>query len=165
MITVQEFTEAIDFKITGGSEFEWACFGPDARYLDSEDDGYSTSVIISGPERTVCVAELHDYQNSRSYRWLNPDYADAYRAECLEREVVEDDAWEDVKFNDVEAVDILEKIREVSQGNFEYDPRAMVPLTLPEDEIFQLMRMAHERDITLNQLVAEILTEAMKQHA
>jgi predicted HicB family RNase H-like nuclease len=37
-----------------------------------------------------------------------------------------------------------------------------VPIELPDDELFQLMRMAHERDITLNQLVEEALRLAIE---
>jgi predicted HicB family RNase H-like nuclease len=32
-----------------------------------------------------------------------------------------------------------------------------VPLELEDDKMFELMRMAHEQDITLNQLVENIL--------
>lgn len=38
-----------------------------------------------------------------------------------------------------------------------------VEIDLPEDQIFMLMKIAHERDITLNQLVNEILRNAMNE--
>lgn len=38
-----------------------------------------------------------------------------------------------------------------------------IELNLDRDELYKLMLMAHERDITLNQLVASILTEAMER--
>ena len=41
------------------------------------------------------------------------------------------------------------------------DDRAEVALDLPEDALFQLMLMAHQRDITLNQMVERILREEM----
>ncbi|CAB4130251.1 hypothetical protein UFOVP116_345 [uncultured Caudovirales phage] len=41
------------------------------------------------------------------------------------------------------------------------DDRVSVPLNLNNDELFQLMLMAHERDITLNKLAEEILREAL----
>jgi DNA-binding PucR family transcriptional regulator len=39
----------------------------------------------------------------------------------------------------------------------DYDSRVQVPLELSEDELFRLMTMAHERDITLNQLVTDVI--------
>ena len=43
----------------------------------------------------------------------------------------------------------------------EQDNRAEVELDLPEDALFQLMLMAHQHDITLNQMVERILREEM----
>jgi len=37
------------------------------------------------------------------------------------------------------------------------DNRVDVPIELTDEEWYTLMRMAHDRDITLNQLVEEIL--------
>ena len=41
------------------------------------------------------------------------------------------------------------------------DDRAEVALDLPEDALFQLMLIAHQHDITLNQMVERILREEM----
>ena len=37
------------------------------------------------------------------------------------------------------------------------DNRVDVPIELTDEQWYSLMKMAHERDITLNQLVGEIL--------
>jgi hypothetical protein len=37
------------------------------------------------------------------------------------------------------------------------DTRVDVPLNLNQNELFKLMKLAHEQDITLNQLVESIL--------
>jgi predicted DNA-binding ribbon-helix-helix protein len=41
------------------------------------------------------------------------------------------------------------------------DNRVDVPIELTDDDWYTLMKMAHERDITLNQLVEQILTAEM----
>ncbi len=38
------------------------------------------------------------------------------------------------------------------------DNRVDVPIELTDEQWYSLMKIAHERDITLNQLVEEILT-------
>lgn len=44
------------------------------------------------------------------------------------------------------------------------DGRATVEIDLDREEWYQLMMMAHERDITLNQMVEQILLEFIKKH-
>jgi predicted DNA-binding ribbon-helix-helix protein len=39
-----------------------------------------------------------------------------------------------------------------------------VEVDLDDHEWYQLMRMAHERDITLNQLVEQILRDFIQEH-
>ena len=44
------------------------------------------------------------------------------------------------------------------------DGRASVELELDREEWYQLMVMAHERDITLNQMVELLLRQAIEHH-
>jgi hypothetical protein len=37
-----------------------------------------------------------------------------------------------------------------------------IEIDLPENEIFELMKIAHEEDITFNQLIEKILREKLK---
>ena len=163
MITIKDFTEAINFKITGGSEYQWHCFGSNARWLDSEDSSnYSASIIFDGITQTVYQADVCDYINNRAYRWEHPDYAAAHLNEARERKINYVEAWEKVDYTLLEVEeDFLEKCTAIASGNFDYDTKVSVPLTLGDDELFQLMKMAHEDDITLNQLVEKVLRQAM----
>jgi len=43
------------------------------------------------------------------------------------------------------------------------DNRVDVPIELTDEQWYSLMKMAHERDITLNQLVEQILTLEMER--
>jgi predicted HicB family RNase H-like nuclease len=58
------------------------------------------------------------------------------------------------------AEDFLNKAGAIVTGQ-SYDTRITVPLEMSDDEQLRLMIMAHEQDITLNQLVEQILTEAI----
>ena len=42
--------------------------------------------------------------------------------------------------------------------------RATVEVELEDHEWYELMKLAHERDITLNQLVEQILREFIQEH-
>ena len=49
---LNEVNEALDHKITSGSEYHWNCY-PDGRYLDYESDFAHVSVLYSTTDQTV----------------------------------------------------------------------------------------------------------------
>jgi len=46
----------------------------------------------------------------------------------------------------------------------DYDTRVSVPINFTDEELLKYMKLAHERDITFNQLVEEALREAIEEH-
>lgn len=171
MLTLKEYFELIDYKITGGSPYGWNCFGPNASYIDSNSmeyngtEDYGFSIVFDTKTQRVYSAEVHDYRNHRSYRMIDPEFRAAYNAESIEimGELEKDIAYDDIKFIDLEIdQDFVKKTRAILTGS-EYDTRVSMPIDLSDEEIFRLMRIAHDRDITLNKLVEEILTEQINR--
>ena len=162
MITIENFLNTVGHRISGGSEYQWQCFGPDARYLDSEfPDRYSASIVFDTQTQVVYEATVCDYAANRAYRWLNPDFKSAYDAEAQRRNA-DQEAWNNVGYIDLDVPeDYLTKARAIVIGE-SYDSRVSVPIDLPDDEMLALMTLAHKRDITLNQLVEQILTLAIQ---
>jgi hypothetical protein len=164
MITLKDFMETVDYRITEGSDYGWQCYGSDAHRLDSwnqEQDGHSVSIVFDTRTQTVYEASAYDYQRNRAYRLINPDYREAHSQEAREKGVLEKQAWDDVDYVDLETDDdFLAKARAIVQGE-DYDTRVSVPLNLPDDSLFQLMKLAHESDQTLNQFVEQILRDAI----
>lgn len=162
MITIKDFMECVNYRITEGSEYQWDSFGPDAYRLDcwsGDNDGYSVGILFDTKTQIVYQMEAHDYSNRRSYLWTNPDYQAAYKDEQRQRLSEKDInvAYDDVKFTELDvSEDMIKKASAIVRGQ-EYDTRVSVPIDLQDDELFQLMKMAHERDITLNKLVEDIL--------
>jgi hypothetical protein len=163
MITMQEFMEVIDYRITEGSEYTWNCFGDNAKPYslsawNQEHDGWSFNIVFDTGTQDVYMVEACDYKHNRAYRLINPAYEQDYR-DYAKDELAEyvDQAWDDVNYVDLEEVDDwIQKALAIKAGE-DYDTRVSVPLELGESEIFQLMKMAHERDITLNALVEDLL--------
>lgn len=158
MITIENFLNTVDYRITGGLEYQWQCFGHDARYLDSEIlERYSASIVFDAQTQVVYEATVCDYAANRAYRWLNPDFKAAHDAE-VKRRNLEDQAWDEVGYTDLDmAQDFLTKAEAIVAGEG-YDTRITVPLEMSDSEMLRLMTMAHEQDITLNRLVEQILT-------
>lgn len=166
MITKQQFLELVKYRITEGSEYCWECYGYDAYCLDSwngDHNGHSFSIIFDTRTQEVYEVQAHDYANNRAYRYVNPAYNAARIAESKERGVDPDEAWDDLRYVDLETEeDWLEKAEHIFEG-WEYDTRVEVPLTLENEELFQLMKIAHEKDVTLNQLVEQILLDEINR--
>ena len=163
---LSKVNETLDHKITGGSDYHWNCF-PDARYLDYESDFAHVSVLYSTVDQTVYQAEvsLKEYlENDKPYRWLNPLYRDEMFAEAEKRKVDHTQAWDEVKWIDLEVEeDWLEKTKAIFNG-LEFDNRIQVELDLKDDEILKFALEAHKRDITLNKLVEIVLQEAIDSY-
>ncbi len=168
MITLKQFMETVDYRITEGSDYQWQCFGDNAYCLDSwngEQDGHTISIIFDTRDQTVYQVMAYDYNLSRAYRMTNPDFKESFDVECENRDVLdmawEDDTGEPVKYVDLEVEeDFLEKARSIIAGE-DYDTRVQVPIEFSDEELLTYMKMAHDLDITFNQLVEEALRAAI----
>lgn len=165
-ISVRDFMETVNYRITEGSDYGWQCYGPNAFCLDSWDgaqEGHSISMVFDTLTQQVYEISAHDYNRDRAYRWINPDYKQSHDDEALSREVQVGQAWDGVNYVNLEVPDdILSKSLAMVQGQ-EYDTRVQVPVDLPQQDLFQLMMQAHEQDITLNMMVERILREQIRK--
>jgi hypothetical protein len=152
---------ALGHKIVGGSEYQWACY-PNARYLDYESEYAHASVIFSMVNQEVYEAEISVKQNAwaedmRPYRWLNPNSKDFMIAEAKERNVKWRRAWDEVKYIDLDLEqDFLEKSIAIFNGK-EFDKRVQMEVDLDDETMLALAKGAHERDITINKYIEEVL--------
>lgn len=161
---LSKVNEALEHRITGGTEFQWSCW-PNARYIDYGSEHGSASVVFNIDTQEVYSAEVNDTANQhKPYRWVNPIYKQWYLDEAKERNVDPNQAWDNVNWYDLEtSEDWLEKARAIIRGE-SFDERIQVPITLEKDELLKLMTLAHERDITLNKMVESILQEMIDRH-
>ncbi len=163
MINVQEFLEAIQFRITGGSQYQWKCYGDNTHSIDSETGDFSLIAYFSRDTQEVFEIQAWDYIENRFYRWVDPEYLEDMKAECVERGVDFELAGDAHKFTDLEVEDdILEKVTAIARGE-DYDHRMMITLNLTDEEELMLYRIAHEKDVTFNELVGGILAEHIER--
>lgn len=166
MITIKEWMELVDYKITEGSEYCWQCYGPNAYSLDSWNGvhgkgGYSFSITFSTKSQKVYEVSVCDYTNNRAYRMINPKNQEKHRKEAEVRNVNLNEAWDCVDYIDLDVDDdFIQKCLAIRAGE-DYDTRVSVPVDIPDEDLLQYMKLAHERDITFNQLVEEALRHAI----
>lgn len=170
MITLKQWMEICDYRVTEGSDYGWQCFGPNAYCLDSwngDQDGHTISIIFDTRTQIVYQVSAYDYQHTRAYRMTNPEFKVDFDAECESRDVL-DMAWELDDGTPVEYVDLdveedfIEKASAIVDGG-DYDTRVKVPVNFTDEELLTYMKMAHERDMTFNSFVEMALRAAMDE--
>lgn len=162
-MNLKQVNEALEHKIQGGSQYSWDCYGPDVRYLDYESDNAHASVLFDTVTQEIYEATVNDKADKFAYRWLNPETKDLYIEECAKRNIDPNIAWDQKRWYDLEVdEDWLTKAGAIMRDE-QFDKRVTVPLDLGDEELFQLMKLAHENDITLNQMVERILQQVIDE--
>jgi len=171
MITMQQWMELVNYRITEGSDYGWSCYGDKVYTLDSwngvhDQGGRSTSIVFGTTTvdpQVVFEASVCDYTRNRAYRLINPEYLKAHEAEAAQRGVSAQEAWDGVDFVDLETVsDFMTKAQAIVSGQ-DYDERVEIVLELDDATAYQAMRQAHERDMTFNQYMVELLTQGIQE--
>ena len=169
MITMKEFMELVDYKITEGGEYGWQCFGSNSYQLSHWNGvhgkgGWSANIVFSTKSQKVYTVEVCDYTNDRAYRIINPDYVKKYNKESKDRGELGNQAWDGVDYIDLEVDDdFIQKFLAIKSGE-DYDTRVQLPVDFSDEDLLKYMKLAHERDITFNELVTQALTEAIQLH-
>jgi hypothetical protein len=165
MSILEKFLNAIQYRITDAWEHQWTSY-QQAQVLGCVNEFAAFNVAFRRSDQTVieitATSEMEADENV-AYRWINPDFRDEIFKEADTRRIDRTQAFEGCQYIDLEVVDdILEK-GVAMLANEKFDPRVIVPLDLDDDQLLVLFKMAHERDITFNQFLAEILLNAVEE--
>ena len=168
MITMKEWMELVDYKITEGSDYGWECYGPNSYTLDSWNGvhgtgGYSFSIVFSTKTQKVYEVSMCDYTNNRAYRMINPKNVEKHSKEAESKSQLANQAWDDVDYVDLEvADDFIQKALAIKAGE-PYSTDVSVPLDLPDDLLLFAFKAAHEQNITFNEYVNQALRHLIDQ--
>ena len=162
MITMKEWMELVDYRITEGSDFGWQCYGPNAYHLDSwngihDAGGFSFCIIFDTKDQTVYEVQVHDYTNQRAYRMINPDFRKKMKKEAKRRDVNRNEAWDDVDYVDLEVDDdFIQKCLSIRAGE-DYSTDVSVPIDLPDELLMFAFKAAHAENMTFNDWMNQML--------
>jgi hypothetical protein len=168
MITIKEWMELVDYKITEGSDYLWNCYGPYSYTIDSWNGvhgkgGYSFSITFSTKSQKVYEVQMHDYTNDRAYRMINPKFQKKHEKEALARDVNLNEAWDDINYVDLDVVeDFMEKAQSIRAGK-DYSTDVTVPLDLPDDLLMFAFKSAHAENMTFNDWMNKMLRNFIDQ--
>jgi len=164
MITIKEWMELVDYKITEGDTYGWNCFGPNAYQLSSWNGlhnrgGWSFNIVFSTKSQKVYEVSVCDYTNNRAYRMINPKFVEKHRKESIARGVNLNEAWDDIEYIDLEVDDdFIQKCLAIRAGE-DYSTDVLLPLDLPEDLLMFAFKQAHAENMTFNDWMNKMLRE------
>jgi len=162
MITMKEWMELVDYKITEGGDYSWRCYGPNAYQLSSWNGihgagGYSFNIVFSTKTQKVYEVSVCDYTNNRAYRMIALDKQEKYRKEAKRNFTNLNEAWDNVDYVDLEVDDdFISKCLAIKAGE-DYSTDISVPLDLPDDLLMFAFKAAHAENITFNDWMNKML--------
>jgi hypothetical protein len=169
MITMKEWMELVDYKITEGSDYGWSCYGPNAYSLSSWNGvhgkgGYSFDIVFSTRTQKVYEVSVCDYTNDRAYRMIAENKREKHSKEAKARDVNLNEAWDDVDYTDLEVDDdFIQKCLAIRAGE-DYSTEVSIPLDLPDDVLLEAAMNAHRQNITLNEYINNALREMLEEY-
>jgi hypothetical protein len=164
MITMKEWMELVNYRITEGSEYGWQCYGANAYCLDSWNGvhgkgGYSFSIVFSTKTQKVYEVSVCDYTNDRAYRMISENKRVKHTKEAKELDVNLNQAWDDVDYVDLEVDDdFIQKCLAIRAGE-DYSTDVSIPIDLPDEVLMFAFKQAHEKNMTFNDFVNQVLRE------
>ena len=123
-MTLHEVMIAAKSRVCGGTEYQWQCYGSNARYIDfSDTDGTEySSVVFDTKTQTVYELAVIVPGYDQAFVWRNPDFENSYLSECQTRNIEPNTAWDDVMYEVVDEKTILEYIKDVGETYYDNLP-------------------------------------------
>lgn len=120
---INDILHIMNYEVVEGSPFLWSCYGKTARIMyfgrgePAEDDNWTVSVIFDSVPKKGTIYEVIIDQNAKVYRWINPKFLKKYLAECAERNIQPNCAYDDVNFIEIDNIANLEKFLKMLYKN------------------------------------------------
>lgn len=113
-----DFIRATDYRLISVEKYGWDAYGVGAMWYDADIaiELGSAQMVVDTLSQRVC--ELNAVDNSaphsqQAFRWINPMYLDAHRAECKARGESDIYAWDKVKWMSVTPARIFARMKQL----------------------------------------------------
>lgn len=162
MITTTQFLSLTDTDSQISIErFAMNCFGP-AVYYSSEDlADYSIHACLSKSLDRVFIAEICDYRNNRAYVILDRDWKQAYINESERVGVKWDDAFEGVKFVELETDDDFMKKAQAIVAGKPYSKKVDTVFSINAGLKSAIQQKANAAGSTVDLYIENIIKDAL----
>jgi len=104
---LKDFLKATGYRISGGGEFLWDCYGENAFIIDFSKRKLVASVVYDTKTQNVYQMTFADESKSEPYRYSNPRYLKKHKNEAKKRGHRFAQAWDDVDYIEISGEEIL----------------------------------------------------------
>lgn len=164
-MNLSEIIKITNFKMNEENiPFLWNCFGKNARILDFNSNNLSYSVSCVFDSETQKIYEVNICSSdSKYYRWIDENFIEIVKKEYCDKNIDFKKATDELNWIDLDNTeDVLRKVTQVIENGV-CDEYVVINLDLEKDVIFNLSMLAHEKNITLNEMIVEILRKEMNK--
>lgn len=159
MIKLKDYLNIVKYEIFAKELVE------DSPVLEAQSDVVCEVCTRGAGWHMICVFDVlsqevfelivEDWKRHRFYRWVVEDLRST-----LEKRTM----WDDAPYTELETEeDILDKAEAIAEDR-EYDSRVKIPLDISDEEFLKFAKLAHEKDITFNQLMEQAVRAAIDKH-
>ena len=165
---MKQFLVACGHEITDGTPYQWKSYGPKARFINCDNDFASCYIIFDTVTQVIFEIAVQSETETANYRWINPDFLEAYRAEAKKKKIAWDNPGDPTEADFEEGrwrltdttEDITDKAYAIRNG-IPYDPRVVMTLYLDNEVIAIAALRAHESGMLLNDYIVNLLTHGI----
>ncbi len=165
MIRLENMLKACHYQISEGNDYLWKCFGENVMSLDFNSDlsdklSNCVTIVFDKITHEVYTIECWPYECS-VFRYVQPEYLERYNQEYTNLYLNREMATDETKYVDVTDEDTILHIAElcILEGDckqFE-NGDVIINMDLEDDVLIALSLEAHRKNITLNDLIVQIL--------
>lgn len=166
MLTIEDFLKATKYHVKDSGLYLWNCYPEECMIMECYKDTRSwyASIVFGIESLTVYQADMRpDPDTDIMYRITHPDFVEAYKNEEQERREKGFLFEDETEYVDLEVPeDFIQKLTAVVEGK-PFDDRVVISLDISDEDFLFLAKQAHERDITFNEYVAELITNYVEE--
>lgn len=122
--------KAAEHRVAGGSEFMWACFGHNARWMEFADQNDREFADCVYDTNTNHVYQINVYipgTDDRCATWIDPEFEHAYVEEARQRGINPFQAWDNVMYSTIPGSEenmILDLLNDAASTIYDHFPPA-----------------------------------------
>ena len=150
---IQTILELIDYRMNTIDSYHWQCYGEGVKMVDFESEsGEIVGSFLFKPQQKE-VVEVYVYNEKEAYRWIAPEYREAYLKESEQRGFKSNVFTDELDFTEImNEEDMLDIATE-------FMAPGLVRVRLTDEEIQVLERLAQQRNMDFQTLLNEIATD------
>lgn len=158
MVRLEDVMKVACYNVCEGSDFLPSCYGVGLKLFEFaavDEDEEAVSCIFD--PKTQIVHEITFIAGDVPVKWVSPEFR-VKNSESKTKDGSRDFAWEGVPWTDMQDLqEILGLINDYYKG---YENEQLLISVTPEIEL-ALFKLAHRKDMTVNQVVEDILTKEL----